>query len=80
MPPTPNMMSEVERVLNRVRPQIRMHGGDLTLVTVTEGVVTLKISGACAGCALTDLTYKEIIGGLLRAEVSGVTSVEVTLG
>ncbi len=78
MPPNPNI-AEVEKVLNRVRPQIRMHGGDLTLVDVSDGVVTLKVSGACAECELTDLTYKEIIGGLLRAEVPGVISVEVTL-
>jgi Fe-S cluster biogenesis protein NfuA len=68
---------KVEEVLTKVRPYIQMHGGDVSLVSVKKGIVTLNISGACVGCSLADLTYNKLIGGLLKEEVPGIKEVKL---
>jgi len=68
---------KVEEILKKVRPYIQMHGGDVTLVGVEKGIVTLNISGACAHCSLADLTYNNLIAGLLREEIPGIKNVRL---
>jgi Fe-S cluster biogenesis protein NfuA len=68
---------KVEEILAKVRPYIQMHGGDVTLVGVEKGVVTLNISGACVGCSLADLTYNKLIAGLLKEEVPGIKEIKL---
>lgn len=68
----------VEQALEKVRPYIQMHGGDVTLHTISDGVVTLSIHGACIGCPLVDLTYTESIGSLLQNEVEGIREVRLS--
>lgn len=63
------VQDKVEKVIAKVRPYIQTHGGDVEVVCVKKGVVTLKISGACAHCSMADLTYNKLIGGLLKEEV-----------
>lgn len=61
--------SKIEKILEKVRPYIKMHGGDVRLVGVKAGTVTLKISGTCANCPLADLTYNKMVGELIKQEV-----------
>ncbi len=68
-------LTKVEAVLTKVRPYIQMHGGDVALIGIEKGVVTLNISGACAHCSMADLTYNKLIGGLLMEEVPGIKNV-----
>ncbi len=68
-------LQHIEQLLGKVRPYIRMHGGDVFLLGVDDGSVRLKISGACAHCSLADLTYNKMLGKLLIEEVPGVTGV-----
>jgi len=68
---------KVEEVLTKVRPYIQMHGGDVSLIGIKDGIVTLNISGACVGCSLADLTYNKLIGGLLKEEVPGIKEVKL---
>ena len=68
---------KIEAVLKKVRPYIQMHGGDVALIGVEKGIVTLNISGACAHCRLADLTYNTLIAGLLRDEVSGIEDIVI---
>jgi Fe-S cluster biogenesis protein NfuA len=68
---------KVEEILAKVRPYIQMHGGDVSLIGVENGIVTLNISGACAHCSLADLTYNTLITGLLKDEVRGVKEVRL---
>lgn len=79
MDQTPNKKSatkkNISNVLEKVRPYVKMHGGDVNLVSVNDGIVTLAISGACAHCSLADLTYNTLIAGLLRDEVSGIKDI-----
>lgn len=68
---------KVEKILEKVRPYIQMHGGDVGLVGVEEGIVTLNIVGACAHCSLADLTYNNLMAGLLKEEVPGIKEVKL---
>ena len=65
----------IQTVLNKVRPYVQMHGGDVQLLRVEEGTAYLKIYGACVGCGLADATYNKTIGPLLVKEVEGVDTV-----
>ena len=69
------IFSQVEAILSKIRPYIKMHGGDVTLETISEGVVTLKIYGACVGCPMASTTYDIIIRPILIKEVPGVSEV-----
>ena len=67
--------AQIEGVLVKVRPYIQMHGGDVELVGVEKGIVTLNIQGACAHCRMADLTYNNLIAGLLKEEVPGIKDI-----
>ena len=69
------MESEVKTVLDKVRPYIQMHGGDVHLAGIKDGIVTLSVSGACVGCPLADLTYNRMLGEVLKKEVAGIKGV-----
>lgn len=70
----------VERVLeviaNRIRPRIRMDGGDITLVEVADGIVRVRLHGACSSCAATQVTLQEGVARLLQQEIPEVRGVE----
>ena len=71
------MREAVEKALEKAREYVRVDGGDIDLVDVTEeGVVKIKFKGACAGCPMGAMTLKNIVAQTLEAEVPGVTSVE----
>ena len=54
-----------------------MHGGDVVLLEVKDGVARLKVYGACVGCSLADLTYNKMLGGLLKKEIPEIKKVEL---
>ncbi len=66
---------KVEDLLEKVRPYIQMHGGDVKLLGVDNGQVRLHILGACAHCSLADLTYNKMIAGLLKEEVPEIKEI-----
>lgn len=70
-----DIFSRVEEKLSKIRPYIKMHGGDVTLEKISEGVVTLKVHGACVGCPMAKVTYDTIIKSTLIKEVPGVSEV-----
>jgi Fe-S cluster biogenesis protein NfuA/nitrite reductase/ring-hydroxylating ferredoxin subunit len=57
----------VEEALDDVRPYIQSHGGEVELLAVEDGVVRLRLSGACHGCAGSAMTLKRGIEEALRA-------------
>lgn len=69
-------INKIKLVLNRIRPFIQGDGGDVEFVRYEEGIVYVKLLGACVGCASADLTLKEGIEALLLEEVPGVLGVE----
>jgi Fe-S cluster biogenesis protein NfuA len=70
------MKERVEAVINRIRPAVQMDGGDIKLVGVEDGLVKLKLVGACSGCPSSMMTLKQGIERAIRAEVPEVTGVE----
>ncbi|HHY10405.1 MAG TPA: NifU family protein [Firmicutes bacterium] len=74
------MKERVEAVLNRIRPSIQADGGDVELVEISEdNVVTVKLTGACVGCPMSQLTLKGGIERILKHEIPEVASVEAAL-
>ncbi len=66
----------LEKVLDAVRPSLQADGGDCEFVSVDEnGVVSLELNGACAGCALSGMTLSMGIERVLKEHVPGVTAV-----
>ena len=69
------MQEKVEHVLEQIRPSLRADGGDVELVDVKDGIVSLRLKGACAGCPMSTMTLKNGIERVLKAEISGVKEV-----
>jgi len=55
---------------------LKADGGDVELVDVEDGVVKVRLQGACAGCAMSQMTIKNGIEKMLKKEIPGVKSVE----
>jgi len=71
------MKEKVEKVLDEVRPGLQADGGGVELVDVTEdGIVKVKLTGACAGCPMSTLTLKMAIEKKLKEQIPAVKSVE----
>ncbi|PIQ83583.1 MAG: hypothetical protein COV75_06440 [Candidatus Omnitrophica bacterium CG11_big_fil_rev_8_21_14_0_20_63_9] len=70
------MRDRVEKVINRIRPAVQMDGGDIELVDVADGLVKVRLVGACHGCPSSMMTLKMGIERAIRAEVPEITSVE----
>ena len=70
------MKDDVEKVIQQLRPMVQADGGDLELVQVTDGgVVTLKLHGACSGCASSTTTLRNGIERYLRYKLPQITEV-----
>ncbi|MCX6009315.1 MAG: NifU family protein [Chloroflexi bacterium] len=69
------MRAKVEEVLNNIRPSLQADGGDVELVDVKEGIVSLRLKGACAGCPMSAMTLKNGIERILKEEISGIKEV-----
>lgn len=65
----------VEEALDDVRPYINSHGGEIELLGVADGIVRLRMSGSCAGCAASALTLKRGVEEALRAHYPGFREV-----
>jgi len=66
---------KVQAVLDNIRPNLRADGGDVELVDVKDGVVSVRLKGACAGCPMSTMTLKNGIERLLKQEISDVKEV-----
>jgi len=66
---------KVEAALAQVRPALLADGGDVQLVDVNEGVVTVRLTGACGGCPMAAMTLQHGIESVLRKQVPEVKEV-----
>jgi Fe-S cluster biogenesis protein NfuA len=66
---------KVQAVLDNIRPSLRADGGDVELVDVKDGVVSVRLKGACAGCPMSTMTLKNGIERILKQELSDVKEV-----
>jgi Fe-S cluster biogenesis protein NfuA len=70
------MKEKVEAALGRIRPSLQADGGDVKLIEVSpDGVVKVKLTGACGGCAMSQMTLKMGIERVLKHEVPEVKEV-----
>ncbi|WP_152396826.1 MULTISPECIES: NifU family protein [Paenibacillus] len=72
---TTQMYDEVLEVLDKLRPFLQRDGGDVELVDVEDGIVKLKLMGACGSCPSSTITLKAGIERALVEEVEGVQEV-----
>lgn len=70
------MKEKVEAALNKIRPALQADGGDVELVEVKDGVVRVRLTGACGGCPMSQMTLKMGIERILKKEVPEVKEVE----
>ncbi len=70
------MRSDVEMVLEKIRPALQADGGDVELIDVEGGVVKVRLTGACGGCPMASITLKNGIEALLKKEIPSVDRVE----
>jgi Fe-S cluster biogenesis protein NfuA len=66
---------KVQSVLDNIRPSLRADGGDVELVDVKDGIVSVKLKGACAGCPMSTMTLKNGIERILKQELSDIKEV-----
>ncbi len=70
------LREKVEQVLGEIRPYLQADGGDLELIEVTdEGVVKVRLTGACGGCPFSQITLKMGVEQVLKRMVPGVKEV-----
>ncbi|CAM3248412.1 NifU family protein [Paenibacillus sp. UMB7766-LJ446] len=69
------MYDEVSEVLDKLRPFLQRDGGDVELVDVEDGIIKLKLVGACGSCPSSTITLKAGIERALLEEVEGVEEV-----
>jgi len=70
------MIEEVKKALETIRPALQRDGGDVQLVEVTEdGLVKVKLTGACGHCPMSTMTLKMGIERTLKEQVPGVKEV-----
>ncbi len=71
-------IAQVEEVLDAIRPYIQNDGGDVEFINLTDdGIVEIRLLGACVGCGLADITVTQGIEQSLLEEVPGIIGVDL---
>ena len=66
---------QIEMTLDKIRPFIQRDGGDVIFDSFIDGIVYVKMVGACEGCSLIDDTLSSDVTEILKEEVPGVMEV-----
>ncbi len=69
------MNEKVEKALDKIRPALMADGGNVELVEVKDGVVKVKLTGACGGCPMSQMTLKMGIERQLKSEIPEIKEV-----
>jgi Fe-S cluster biogenesis protein NfuA len=69
------MKEKIEAAMKKIRPMLQRDGGDVELVDVEDGVVKVRLQGACAGCPMSQMTIKNGIERILKQEIPEIKSV-----
>ena len=70
------MKEQVQSALNDIRPSLQADGGDVELVDVVDGVVKVRLTGACGGCPMSQMTLKQGIETYVKKKIPEIVSVE----
>ncbi len=69
------MREEVEEVLSVIRPSLKADGGDIELVDVKDGVVSVRLKGACGSCPMSTMTLKNGVERALKQQIPSIREV-----
>ena len=72
------MKEKVQEVIDKLRPLLQRDGGDIELVDVADGVVKVKLKGACGSCPMSQMTLKMGVESTLKKEIPGIKEVVST--
>ena len=70
------MKEKVEEALKLVRPALQADGGDVELVDVIDGVVKVRLKGACGGCPMSQMTLSRGVEATIKKAVPEIKRVE----
>ena len=69
------MKEKVEEALNHIRPALQADGGDVELVDISDGVVKVRLTGACGSCPMSQMTMKMGVEKTLKEKVPEIKEV-----
>ena len=70
------MKEKVQKAIENIRPFLQQDGGDIELVDVVDGVVTVRLKGACGCCPMSQMTLKNGVEKALKEEIPEIVRVE----
>ncbi|NQV04208.1 MAG: NifU family protein [Candidatus Omnitrophica bacterium] len=70
------MREKIQKAIETIRPLLQRDGGDIELVDVVDGVVKVRLKGACMGCPMSQVTLQEGVAKALKKEVPDILKVE----
>jgi Fe-S cluster biogenesis protein NfuA len=71
------MREKVEEVINAIKPSLQADGGDIELIGIEDdGIVQVRLLGACAGCPMSQMTLSNFVEKILKEKVPGVKGVK----
>jgi Fe-S cluster biogenesis protein NfuA len=70
------MKEKVQEAIDKIRPMLQRDGGDVELVGVSDGIVTVRLKGTCAGCPMSQMTLKNGIEKFLKKEIPEIVAVQ----
>jgi Fe-S cluster biogenesis protein NfuA len=69
------MKEKVQAVIEKLRPLLQRDGGDIELIDVEDGVVKVKLTGACGSCPMSKMTLKMGVESALKKEIRVIKEV-----
>jgi Fe-S cluster biogenesis protein NfuA len=72
-------LKEVELVLDKIRPALKEHHGNLKVVDIKGGEVYLQFEGGCTDCPIVDVSVKEVVDLALKGNLDWVKKVEISV-
>lgn len=66
----------VKTAIEKIRPVLQRDGGDIEFVAIEDGIVKVKLQGACRGCPMSQMTVKTVVEQAIKDEVPEVKGVE----
>ena len=73
---TKSVEEQVKEALEKIRPNLQSHGGDVEYVSYADGIVKVRLQGACAGCPMSQMTLQKGIEAALKQSIPEVLEVQ----
>jgi Fe-S cluster biogenesis protein NfuA len=69
------MHEKIEEILNQIRPNLKRDGGNVELVDASDGIVKVRLTGACGGCPMASMTLKQGVERVLKEKIPEIKQV-----